>query len=94
MKVFLKTRGRYQNHAISKNDTNINAAVVVIFKPLSFAVVFSTCEVTLAVFLAITIAFAKNKMNMVGKKMMEMAMMMTSFTKTRGDDVDDDVHLR
>ena len=83
-----------KTHAISMNDTNIHAAVVVIFKPLSFAVVFSTYEVTLAVFLAITIAFAKNKMNMVGKKMMEMAMMMTSFTKTRGDDVDDDVHLR
>ena len=69
------------------NDTNIHAAVVVIFKPLSFAVVFSTCQVTLAVFLAITITFARNKLNMMGKKMMEMAevmmlMLMSTFVNT------------
>ena len=57
--------------------TNIYTAIVVLLVPLSFAVVFSTHKVALAVFFAIAITFAKNKMSMMVTKVTEMAVMMT-----------------
>ena len=64
-------------------DTNICAAIGVLVEPLSFAVVFPTHKVALAVFLAIAITCAKNKMSMMVTEVMEMAVMVATLTKKK-----------
>ena len=64
-------------------DTNICAAIGVLVEPLSFAVVFPTHKVALAVFLAIAITCAKNKMCMMVTEVMEMAVMVATLTKKK-----------
>ena len=61
-------------------DTNICAAIGVLVEPLSFAVVFPTHKVALAVFLAIAITCAKNKMSMM---VTEVVVMMTTINKKK-----------